>query len=440
MARGSSKTTLLTKVAFAAPKPTLGALTISQPPTHATVRRRWPADPGAPGGRSNRVGFDYDAYVPGEIAGWEPEIPAALATDVGRVDGALRDLAHDERGVSSLLWPLLRTEAIASSRIEGLVVSHHRLALALAGVDPGRDALAASVLGNLDALRRALDLAESPITIDAIRAIHRALLEGTADAGIAGQLRTSQVWIGGRHPNPRGAAFIPPPEGEVERLLDDLCRFCERDDLPPLVQAAVAHVQFETIHPFADGNGRVGRALIHAVLGRRGLTRRGRGSPPTLPPVSLVLSSRGDAYIAGLSAFRSGRHEEWLEFFLDAAYRATAVADALFHDVVALQERWSRATGRLRRGSAAETLIRRLPESPVIDLTTAVSLTNASREATRRAIDRLESSGVLVELTGKGRLRRWEAVGLFAILDDREALFRAGVGSRRTSPARAERR
>ena len=345
----------------------------------------------------------------------------------------MRELATAGGPAASLLWPLLRTEAIASSRIEGLAVSHHRLALE--GVDPGRDTLAGSVLGNLDALRRALDLAGGPLTVDAVRTIHRALLEGTADHAIAGELRREQNWIGGRHPNPRGAAFVPPPEDRVEDLLEDLCRFCERDDLPPLVQAAVAHVQFETIHPFADGNGRVGRALIHVVLGRRGLSR-GRDGRLTLPPVSLVLAGRSNAYIAGLSGFRAGRVEEWLGFFLDVAYRSAVVAETLFSDLAALQERWLAQAGEPREGSAARTLIRRLPESPVIDLAGAAELTGASREATRRAIDRLEAAGVLRELTGRGRLRRWESVGLFAILDGLEGRFHRGVrGARTAGPA-----
>ena len=314
------------------------------------------------------------------------------------------------------------------------MVSHHRLALA--GVDPGRDALAAAVLGNLDALRRALDLAGRPITVAAIREIHRALLADTADAGIAGRLRTSQNWIGGRHPSPRGAAFVPPPEDHVERLLDDLCRFCARDDLPPLVQAAIAHVQFETIHPFADGNGRVRARGAGADPRGARPARPHRRAPRRVPdpaPISLVLSARSDAYITGLSDYRAGRHLEWVGLFLDVVYRSTVVAASLFSGVRDLQEQWTELAGAPREGSAALTLIRRLPESPVIDLAAAAALTGASREATRRAIDRLEATGVLSELTGRGRLRRWEAVGLFAILDGLEGGLRQGVGGRRTS-------
>ncbi len=259
--------------------------------------------------------------------------------------------------------------------------------------------------------------------------IHRALLENTADAAIAGHLRQTQNWIGGRHPNPRGAAFIPPPEDRIAGLLSDLCRFCERDDLPPLVQAAIAHVQFETIHPFADGNGRVGRALIQVILARRGLTQS--GDRWILPPISLVLAARSDAYIGGLSAFRSGNHGDWLAFFLGTCHTATAVAEGLLDDVVALQERWRTLAGKPRVDSAAEALIARLPETPVLDLAAAVSLTGASREATRKAIDRLEETGVLIEITGRGRLRRWEATGLFALLDGLEAGLRPGAGEAR---------
>jgi Fic family protein len=404
-----------------------GAESIHQPES-TTVRRRWPGDPGAPGGRANRLGFDYEAYVPGEIAAWEPEIPAALATDAGRVETAVRDLARHDPPLGDLLWPLLRSEAIASSRIEGLVVSHHRLALADLG--DADDPLARSVLGNLEALRRALDLSATPLTVEAIQEIHRALLEHTRDAAIAGRLRTSQNWIGGRHPNPRGAAFVPPPESEVPRLLEDLCRFCERDDVPPSIQAAIAHVQFETIHPFADGNGRVGRALIHVVQRRRGLTDPRPGLTPVFPPLSLVLAADSAAYVAGLSAFRSGEHRSWFEFFLSALHRSVGVAGDIADGVAALQERWRAQAGGPRRDSAAAELIARLPERPVIDLGTAAALTGTSREAARRAIDRLVAAGVLRELTGKRRLRRWEAVGLFAVLDEADVRIRGPRGRR----------
>ncbi len=356
------------------------------------------------------------------------------------VELEVRELARHAPLLGALVWPLLRTEAIASSRIEGLVVSHHRLLVADATTG-AEDPLARSVLGNLDALRRALDLAYAPITVATIREIHHALLENTPDAAIAGQVRERQNWIGGRHPNPRGAAFIPPPEHELERLLKDLCRFCERDDIPVLVQAAIAHVQFETIHPFEDGNGRVGRALIQVILRRRGLTDRRDGAPPIFPPVSLVLAAHSDAYIEGLTSFRSGDHGSWLAFFLQVVHQANVIAEELARAISQLQRDWCRRAGNPRSDSAASKLIASLPAEPIIDIRTAVELTGVSIQATRLAINRLETAGVLRELTGKGRLRRWEAVGFFALVDTIEAsavtrLFRFERGERVSRPDR----
>ncbi len=300
------------------------------------------------------------------------------------------------------------------------MVSHHRLAVADA-TKGAEDPLARSVLGNLDALRRALDLAHEPITVATIREIHHALLENTPDAAIAGEVRESQNWIGGRHPNPRGAAFVPPPEHELERLLEDLCRFCERDDIPVLVQAAIAHVQFETIHPFADGNGRVGRALIQVILRRRGLTEGSADAPAIVPPVSLVLATQSDPYIVGLTSFRSGHHSTWLAFFLQVVHQANVIAENLAGAISGLQENWRDRAGQPRKDSAAAALIAHLPAEPVIDLKAATKITGASSQATRLAVNRLENAGVLRELTGKGRLRRWESVGLFELVDAIEA-------------------
>ena len=328
----------------------------------------------------------------------------------------VRALARHAHRLGALLWPLLRTEAIASSRIEGLVVSHHRLAVADA-TGEAADPLARSVLGNLDALRRALDLASGPLEVKTIREIHRALLDGTDHAAIAGRIRETQNWIGGRHPNPRGAAFIPPPEDELPRLLADLCRFCERDDLPTLIQAAIAHVQFETIHPFPDGNGRVGRALIQVILKRRGLTT----SPAILPPISLVLATHGDQYIAGLTSFRGGDHGAWLAFFLQVVHEASVIAENLADAISQLQQDWRERAGHPRKDSATAALITHLPAEPIIDLRAATRITGASSQATRLAINRLESTGVLREITGKGRLRRWESIGLFELVDSIEA-------------------
>jgi len=391
-------------------------------PTEVTLR--WPGEPGAPGGRANRVGFVFRAHLPGRIAGWDPALPGSLVTDLQRAEEAVRELDRHGPLPSTLAWPLLRAEAVASSRIEGLEVSHHRLALA-ERTGTG-DRLAREVAGNLAALRRALDAAGEDLTPAVLDEVHRVLLEPSRDGPRAGSVRTVQNWIGGRHDNPRGAAFVPPPPSEVPALVDDLLAFCRRDDVPAVAQAAIAHVQFESVHPYFDGNGRVGRALIQVVFRRRGLCR------DVLPPVSLVLSRAPDAYVAGLTAYRAGDPRAWLEFFADAVFDAARAGEALTDDVRALQTEWSARAGNPRRDSAAAALIAGLPAVPVVDLGAARRITGASAKATLQGIDRLAAADVLRERTGRRRDRVWESVGLFALQDGIEE--RIGAPSRRRRP------
>jgi Fic family protein len=171
---------------------------------------------------------------------------------------------------------LLRAESVASSRIEGLVLSQRRLARAEAEEADARDETARSVLGNVVAMEHAVALGAGakPLRLKDVLDIHRVLMLATTTPRIAGELRERQNWIGGNAYNPGRADFVPPPPEHVKGLMNDLVAFMNRTDLPPVVQAAIAHAQFETIHPFADGNGRVGRALIHVVLRRRGLAPR----------------------------------------------------------------------------------------------------------------------------------------------------------------------
>ena len=149
------------------------------------------------------------------------------------------------------------------------------------------DRVAVEVLGNIASMESAVDLAAESreITLADLLGIHKILMERSSTPELGGAIRTEQNWIGGSSYNPCGATFVPPPAEHVPELLEDLTVYINGDDHPALVQAAIAHAQFETIHPFADGNGRAGRALIHIVLRRRGL------SPSFVPPVSLVLAT-----------------------------------------------------------------------------------------------------------------------------------------------------
>src|SRR5258708_39350088 len=198
---------------------------------------------------------------------------------------------------------LLREECSISTRIEGLEVGPRRLLRAEAAIDLGEqptDVTAAEVLGNIEAMASAVQqiMSGDPITVDTLLDFHKRLLSGTRLETYAGRIRSEQNWIGGSDYNPCSATFVPPPPECVLDLLEDLCSFCNDDALPAVAQAAMAHSQFETIHPFVDGNGRTGRALIHFILRRRGLALR------VLPPVSLVLATWSQDYIAGLAATR----------------------------------------------------------------------------------------------------------------------------------------
>jgi Fic family protein len=386
---------------------------------HHEIEHHWNPNPEALGGRRARRGFTYRAYIPEPIADTDPGLAASLLNSLVETEGSCRELerATVERALNleTLARQLLRAESVASSRIEGLVVSHRQLAEAdFAG--PNGNFAAQSVLQNIQGMEYALRLAvEAPsLNKDSFADIHRAMFEGTRDDRYAGVIRDRQNWIGGEASTPANADFIPPPESELDTLLTDLAAFCNRTDLSPVLQAAIAHAQFETIHPFWDGNGRVGRALIHVILRRRGLVKR------FLPPVSLVLAANADSYVKGLTSYRYGDESDWYELFSDALHSAAVESVAFGERVAELQGRWREQAGNPRRGSAAAALIEALPSHSVVNLRTAVEITGASEPAVLRAFDRLEQAGVLRQTTIGRRNRAFECVGLFSLMDDFE--------------------
>jgi Fic family protein len=253
--------------------------------------------------------------------------------------------------------------------------------------------------------------AREELSVEDVVEIHRTLLQATRDAHLAGWIRDRQNWIGGNNHNPRGAEFIPPPEDYVRPLLVDLAEFLDRQDLPATLQAALAHAQFETIHPFADGNGRVGRCLIHVAFRRADL------APHYVPPISLVLATEADEYVRGLTAFREGDIEGWSIYFAEKTVAATEAAADLAVRATGLRDDWIDRTGRPRRDSAAYQLIEALIGQPVIDVRTAAELTGASREAARRAVTQLEGAGILSQLSIGRRNRAWEAREVFELLN-----------------------
>ncbi|MGH7700451.1 MAG: Fic family protein [Gemmatimonadales bacterium] len=359
----------------------------------------------------------------------------------GTVAGAVSEAEAAIRGLNDVTHPalaplarlLLRTESIASSKIEGLQAGVRELVRAEANVEAGRRArpTVVEVLANIAAMELAMKEAGAPssFTVARILAIHHRLMERAAGAArIAGKVRTSQNWIGGNDYNPCRADFVPPPPEEVAGLLRDLCDAINDDRLPPVVQAALVHAQFETIHPFADGNGRTGRALVHVVLKRRGLARA------YVPPISVVLAANRDRYIKGLTVFREDDVAKWVEHFAAATCTSATLAEAYLSRVRELTESW-RAQLRSRPAppradAAAWALIDILPGHPVITAAVAAAAASRSKPQTYEAIEQLVAAGVLVPVSRSKRNRSWEAAGLLDLAEQLESghLPRAALG------------
>lgn len=404
---------------------TAGGQRIAPKPFGRYVKRLWKPDPHAYGGFNARRGGSYQAFVPDPIASRSFVLDEEVGVTLHQATKLLERLQHAPTRIATLgavAQNLLRSESVASSRIEGVLISHKRLARA-AHQGPGKqrvDNRAAEVLGNVEAMKRAIELGAEvrPITVSDLLEIHRRLLRFTEDREIAGVVRTVQNWIGGSDYNPIGATFVPPPPEHVPDLLEDLCRFAERDDLPPIVQAAIAHAQFETIHPFADGNGRTGRALVYAILRRRGEVSS------YVPPISLVLVNTPKSYIGGLTAYREGDVNEWCDSFAGAVARAAEEAERLAGAIEALEEKWLERAGKLREDSAARLLIGALPEQPVIDVALAQRLSGRSGEAASGALKRLEEAGIVRRLNERKWGRLWECDELLDLVEDFEESVR----------------
>lgn len=386
------------------------------------VTKTWTGEPGAQTSAERRGGR-YRAFVPDPIAELELLLPGEVAGALETASAAVRELnASPLRLVSleAVARHLLREESLASSRIEGLVLGHRRLALADYDLGQTADPQAADVVGNIRAMTEAVELgAEAKrITPSNILAVHRTMLRFGVDELIAGKWRDKQGWVGGQVPT--HAAYVPPPHGEVPRLMKDLCAFMNRTDLPALAQAAIAHAQFENIHPFADGNGRVGRCLIHTVLRRRGLT------PNYIPPVSAILAARRNHYFGGLEDFRGDGLYRWLDFFADATDTAAREADRLAATMDDLQDRWLERFPRPPRADAAvRRVIAVLPAHPVLDVRVVMNRLDISERAAGAALAELEQVGVLKQVKKRIRGRVWECPDLFRVIREFEADLRA---------------
>ena len=285
----------------------------NQWPPISREAQQWMRDPDElallPNSARRRMLPTYEASIPHLIANRDvilsPQLTARvsdLLVSIARFDGEQMQRGYDLPAL------LLRSESSASSQIEHLTSSVRNVALAeLADESPQNARL---VAGNVAAMRKAL-ASQDEITVDSIRDVHRILINWSGES-FGGELRREQVWVGGTPYSPHGAHYVPPTWQRVPEYLDDIVAFISREDVDPIVQAAVAHAQFETVHPFIDGNGRTGRVLLHKILRRSGVLLH-----VTLP-LSAGLLHNVDAYMKSLEAYQEGNPIAVVEQLVDA--------------------------------------------------------------------------------------------------------------------------
>lgn len=376
---------------------------------------RWQPDIRRPGSPAARYGV-YHPVVPIEIAGLDLKLPAAVLAEA---ESASREIARFDAELAGEIAPfatvLLRSESAASSQIENLSASARAIAEAeLPGGRAKRNA--EMIVANTAAMTAAIALSDS-VDARAILAMHAALMKGET-RHTPGEFRTQPVWIGSGA-TPVGAVFVGPRHELVPGAIEDLIAFARRADVPALPQIAVVHAQFETIHPFTDGNGRTGRALVQAMMRSKGLTRQ------VTVPISAGLLADTDGYVDALMAYRDGDAAPIVTRFSEAGARAIANGRELVCELRTIRESW---TGMLsaRADSAvwrvADLLIRR----PVVNARLLAQELGIASTNAHRYLGPLTAAGILVE-TGSGvRNRVWRSREVLAALDD----FAARAGQR----------
>jgi Fic family protein len=377
------------------------------------VELKWTPSGGAV--KAERTPRRYRAWVPAPIADYEPILETATAALCERAGAEVRQLNVEPGALMALEGlgrQLLRSEALASSQIEGLSISHRKLAEA--EFAELAEYKAREIVGTMKAMDRALAI--GTLSIAAIEAIHREIAVVPPLDKIAGQIREEPSWIGGIDPS--SAEYVGPPAEKVRELLEDLCRFMDRDDISPVAQAAIAHAQFELIHPFGDGNGRVGRCLIQVLLRRRGL------APRFLPPISIVLGAKKDVYVGGIEGFRTGAVDPWVRYFAGATELAAVNSREFSEEVEALKSDWRAALRPVRADSAALALIDLLPRYPIVTAAAAEGDIGRSRRATLTGLERLADAEILTRHRNQKKGDSWEAKELFALLDEFERRVR----------------
>jgi cell filamentation protein, protein adenylyltransferase len=342
------------------------------------------------------------------------QLPHEIFTLLDDATGAVHRLGGVGRLIPNphlLIGPHLRLEAVLSSRIEGTKTDVGQLLRFEAGETPPPDTAddAREVRNYVIAMEHGIQRVREgfPVSVRLLREMHETLLADVrGQHRRPGELRTSPVWLGGS--TLENAVFVPPPPDEMKIALDDLERFLHERDLPLLVQLALAHYQFEVIHPFLDGNGRIGRLLIPLMLVLRG----------ALPQPLLYLSAyfeeyRGEYYDHLLITSQQGDLMPWLAFFLRGVSRQARDAEERTVRLVELQHEMRGDLLEEGRPNSVIRLAEHLFSVPIINAARAESLLDVTRPTAHAAIDALVERGDLVEITGKERGRIYEAPRIF---------------------------
>ena len=337
------------------------------------------------------------AFVPTALADRDLTVATTTLDRVVRAEVAVEEAAaalpEDHVPLARLL---LRAEGLASSFVEGVGAPVLDVVLAEAGAQEGHGGAAPWVAANLAAVDQALAGVDAELTVDGLCRWHRTLMAGSpTPARHVGVLRTEQGWIGGT--SPLDAHLVTPPPAEVPRLVDDLLGYVARDDVDPVVQAAVAHAQFEVVHPFADGNGRIGRVLVGWILARR-------LALVTPPPISTRIAADVGGYAAGLVRYRLGDLDGWVAWFADAVSGAGRTQRDLVHEVGRLRRAWRERLDaprpearRLRADAAAWRVLDLVPRHLVLTAAGVADELGLPPKTARAALADLVAAGILVE-------------------------------------------
>ncbi|WP_434223244.1 Fic family protein [Sinimarinibacterium thermocellulolyticum] len=354
----------------------------------------------------------YRAFLPAPLPPDPPvDLDGALrdrlsAADyaLGRLDGAVLTLPNPDLFV----FMYVRKEAVLSSQIEGTQSSLQNLLAAEAHLfDPDTPKDVQEVANYVRAMNHGLArLAKLPVSVRLIREIHTELMRGVRGGRLQpGELRTSQDWIGPAGCTLATATFVPPPPHEVPQALSDLERFIhDGGGLPPLVQVALVHAQFETIHPFLDGNGRVGRLLITFLLTEKRLLTK-----PVLYLSHYFKQHRAEYYDRLQAVRDAGDWEGWLAFFLDGVIATSREATATAAAILRMREGYrAKITERLGRAAAnGQRVMDRLFDHPIVSVATVREWLDITPAGANQIVARLEGIGLLREITGYARNRRF---------------------------------